>query len=216
MDCKNAKKTKDIIQLGLELGLSKIKTWPISSRLHGAKGKVILLPEGWELTSDGIDYVSNITGIQGLVPPSNIAMNLRKHLSNISNPDTKKFLEEAIISFEYNLYRSAIVLSWVGALSILYDWVISNKLVDFNTEMIRRNSNLKPIKVVDDFGRIKEKDFLEIISSISVIGKNVRQELEKCLTLRNSCGHPNSLKISQNVASAHIEILALNVFEKFC
>ena len=32
---------------------------------------------------------------------------------------------------------------------------------------------------------------------------------------RNGCSHPNSLKIGANTAAHHIEILLLNVFQKF-
>lgn len=208
------KQIKEIIQLGIELGVPKIKTWPISSRLQSANHKVIFTPNGWELTSFGIEYVSKITGIDAVISPL-ILSNLRGHLPNLKNPDTQKYLEEAICCFEYKLYRSAVVLSWVGAVSILNDWVINNKLNEFNTELLRRNPNLKPIKTTDDFGKIREKEFLEILVSISVIGKNVKQELEKCLILRNSCGHPNSLKIAENIVAAHLETLTLNVFEVF-
>jgi hypothetical protein len=62
---------------------------------------------------------------------------------------------------------------------------------------------------------MKEADFLVIIEAIAVIGKNVRQELEGCLKLRNGCGHPNSLKLGENKVAAHLETLILNVFAKF-
>jgi len=216
IDSQKPKQVKEIIELGIELGVSKIKTWPISSRLSRVSDKVIHTPNGWELTSLGLEYVSNITGIQIGSQPSPIPSNLRKHLGNINNADTKKFLEEAICCFEYHLYRSAIVLSWVGSVSILYEWVIANKLIEFNGELVTKFPNSKPIKTVSDFGKLKEKDFLDILYSIAVIDKNVKQELEKCLILRNSCGHPNKLKIAENTVAAHLEILSLNVFEIFC
>jgi len=62
---------------------------------------------------------------------------------------------------------------------------------------------------------MKEHDFLDVLESISLIGKNVKQELQQSLQLRNACGHPNSLKIGVNKVSSHIEILILNVFSKF-
>jgi len=62
---------------------------------------------------------------------------------------------------------------------------------------------------------MREKDFLQILQSLSVVGKNVREELENCLRLRNACGHPSSLKISENRVAAHIEMLILNVFSRF-
>jgi hypothetical protein len=60
-----------------------------------------------------------------------------------------------------------------------------------------------------------ERDFLDRIAALSIIGKNVKQELEKCLERRNGCGHPNSRRLGQNTVAHHIEVLLLNVFEKF-
>jgi len=62
---------------------------------------------------------------------------------------------------------------------------------------------------------MKEADFLNALESISLIGKNMKQELESCLNLRNGSGYPNSLKFGTRKIAAHIEILILNVFTKF-
>jgi hypothetical protein len=62
---------------------------------------------------------------------------------------------------------------------------------------------------------MKEADFLNVIEGLSIIGKNVKQELEQCLKLRNACGHPNSLKFGLRRVASHIEVLILNVFSKF-
>jgi len=43
----------------------------------------------------------------------------------------------------------------------------------------------------------------------------VKAELKQCLDRRNGCGHPNSLKIGPNTVAHHLEILLLNVFNKF-
>ncbi|MNR54217.1 hypothetical protein D3C85_1743630 [compost metagenome] len=62
---------------------------------------------------------------------------------------------------------------------------------------------------------MKEFDFLQILPAIGVLGKNVKDELEVCLKLRNGCGHPNSLVVGEHKASAHVETLIQNVFAKF-
>jgi hypothetical protein len=62
---------------------------------------------------------------------------------------------------------------------------------------------------------MKEYDFLQILESISVIGKNVKTELEACLRLRNACGHPNSLRLAEHRVNSHIETLVLNVYARF-
>lgn len=144
-----------------------------------------------------------------------VAVNLRNNLLLISNPSTIQFVQEAIVCYENGLHRAAVIMSWVGAISLLQEFVISNHLADFNREALRRTPKWKPAKTTDDLGKMKEFDFLELLEAISVIGKNVKQELQHCLQLRNGCGHPNSLQIGQNKVAAHIESLTLNVFAKF-
>ncbi len=71
-------------------------------------------------------------------------------------------------------------------------------------------------KVNDDLSDMKEYDFLTILQTIGVLGKNVRQQLQsQWLNLRNGCGHPNSMIVGEHVAAAHIEFLIQNVFSRF-
>jgi hypothetical protein len=133
----------------------------------------------------------------------------------LTNPDTKRFVEEAVECFESRKFRAAVVLSWVGAVSLIQEHIMSKELTAFNTEALRRDPKWRTAKTADDLSRMKEADFLEVISAISVIGKNVKQELEGCLKLRNGCGHPNSLQIGEARVSAHVEVLILNVFARF-
>lgn len=143
-----------------------------------------------------------------------ISDNLRQHLKEIDG-NTKLFLEEAIACFENELYRATVVLSWTGAVSLLYHHVVENHLEEFNDEATHRNPKWRKAKTKDDLARMRESDFLDILDTLSVIGKNVKQELQFCLKLRNACGHPNSLEVSQNRVASHLEILALNIFSKF-
>jgi hypothetical protein len=108
-----------------------------------------------------------------------------------------------------------VVLSWVGAIALQHDFVVAKHLPAFNAEAVRRNAKWKPAKTADDIGTMKEVAFLEVAETVSIIGKNVKQELEGCLKLRNGCGHPNSLKFGANKVAAHIEVLILNVFRVF-
>src|SRR5262249_27285499 len=112
-------------------------------------------------------------------------------------------------------FRAAIVLSWVGALAVLYDHVVAKHLSAFNGEALRRDTKWKAAKTADDLSRLKEYDFLQILAAISVIGNNVKTELEGCLTLRNGAGHPNSLRVAEHRVNSHIETLVLNVFARF-
>jgi hypothetical protein len=110
--------------------------------------------------------------------------------------DTREFVEQAISCFEFKQYRAAVVLSWVGATAVLYDFVVAQELTALNVEAKKRNSKWKDAKTADDRALMSEHDVLQVLHAISVIGKNVKQELEPRPKLRNGCGHPNSLKIA--------------------
>lgn len=212
VDETTAKQIKEIKQLALTAGLRAASKWNISATLGASEGLAVRTDGGWELTSDGRKRVAEVAGPFGATAIPTVAANLRKYLPKITDNETKSFVEEAIECYEANHLRAAVVLSWVGAVSVLYKYVINNELPNFNKEAVRRDAKWRSAKNTDDLGRMKEADFLNIIQALSIIGKNVKQELENCLKLRNSCGHPNSLKIGDTRVAAHMEILVLNVF----
>lgn len=204
---------QDIRSVGAKLGIAGIKNWNISQLLSNSDG-ALRTPLGWELSPAGIKSVTALAGPLASAPVA-AAIGLRNHLDKVKNPDTRDFVAHAITCFEFKEYRAAVVLAWVGAMALLYDHVVSHALVAFNAEAIRRDSKWKPAKTTDDLALMGEFDFLQVLHAISIIGKNVKQELEPRLKLRNGCGHPNSLQIAEHVVASHLEILTLNVFAKF-
>lgn len=209
------KSTQQIRDLAIANGLREAKKWNISQLLTDSKPEIIRTNAGWELTESGR---SKVIALSSNALPSVkrlVISSLRKQLPNISNDDCRAFVSEAISAFEANLFRSSVVLSWVGAIAVLYDTVLVNHLTSFNTEAVKRDSKWRPAKTADDLARMKEHDFLQVICAISIIGKSVKDELEVCLKLRNGCGHPNSLSIGEHRTSAHLETLIQNVFSKF-
>jgi hypothetical protein len=215
VDDGRPKAVKEIKSLAVRAGLRAAKTWNVSDLLSKSAGRAIRTDAGWELRAEGREYVANLAGPMASLPVPKIAAGLRSHLPKLSHPQTAAFIEEAIRCYEQRLYRAAVVLSWVGAVSLLYHEVVTNHLATFNAEAVRRNNKWKNATTVDDLSRMKEKDFLDILDHLSIIGKNVKQELEGCLTLRNGCGHPNSLVIGEQRVAAHVEALLLNVFAPF-
>jgi hypothetical protein len=196
----------------LSAGLRTARKWNISAILGGLKGRAVRTPQGWELTEEGANEFARLTGG---APAAAAAHSLRTALTKLSNGDVQAFVAEAISCVEGKQFRAAVVLSWVGALALLYDHVVSHALAAFNAEALRRDAKWKAAKTTDDLSRMKEHDFLQVLEAISVIGKNVKTELEAALKLRNACGHPNSLKIAEHRVASHIETLSLNVFATF-
>ena len=215
------KLVREVRETALKSGLRKAEDLNISAYLGRAwdKGLVAKTGRKWRLTTAGRQRVYEIleNSDVAFAPPQEVATRLREELQRISNTTTAAFVEEAIKCYEYLLYRSSVVLSWVGAVAVLYDYVLSepNRLQSFNSEAHRRYARWKNATTKDDLARMKESDFLDILESISVIGKNTKQQLKECLRLRNACGHPSTLQIGQHRVAAHLEILIMNVYSKF-
>ncbi|HEY0772029.1 MAG TPA: hypothetical protein VGD31_17000 [Sphingobacteriaceae bacterium] len=203
-----------IKEIAYSLGVADVYFWKTSETLRDLYQYAIRSRTGWLLTPEGRDYVLD-SGLVGGTSLITIISNVRQHAAAITDVQTKGFIEEAISCYEHKFFRAAIVLSWVGAVALLYNYVIQHRLADFNAEALRRDSRWKAAVTADDLAHMKESDFLDILVRLSIIGKNVKQELVNCLTLRNACGHPNSLVVGESRVAAHLEILVDNVFAKF-
>jgi hypothetical protein len=83
--------------------------------------------------------------IQPTTPSStkSIATDLRHLLSSIKTVESQEFAKEAIQCLEADSYKAAVVFSWIGAISVLYDYVIANRLTDFNNEAKTRDTRWK-------------------------------------------------------------------------
>lgn len=206
---------KDIKERAKAGGLKITGSWNPSSTMSKSAGLAINSGAGWELTVAGREHLRKL-GVSNLPASAvNVATDLRNKLSNIKNSDTRDFVEEAIACFEHGFYRSAVVMGWAAAISVLHHHVHAHHLADFNKEAARVDQKWKAAKTTDDLGLMAEDKFLDRLMGISVIGKNVKDELQKCLKLRNGCGHPNSMKIGPNAVASHLKILLFNVFTKF-
>lgn len=205
----------DIRARAEEAGFKIPKKWNMSDVLGRSGGLGIRIPTGWELTDIGKNHLRNL-GVESVSPAAiQVAVDLRNHLDNVQNVTTRAFVEEAIKCYEAKLFRSAVVMSWVAAVDVLYREVVANHLAAFNAEANKCNSKWKDAINEDGLAKMQEADFLDRLVPIGLIGKNVKEELAKALKLRNGCGHPNSLKIGSNMVASHIETLILNVFEQF-
>ncbi len=172
----------------------------------------------WKLLTKGREYVSQLVARLTNQPAAAAASTLRDVLDEITGDDARCFVNEAIRDVEHGSYRSAVVLSWCGAVALLRDHILNEAslLAAFNTEAKKNKPKWKDVKVSDDFGRMKEYDFLQILAAVSSeVSKDLKLELEKALQFRNSCGHPNSLVIDPHMVQAHLAMLARNVFAKF-
>jgi hypothetical protein len=204
-----------IKRIARDSGLREIEKWNVSDILGKSRGLIAKVKEGWILTTQGQAYADREL-LQHPLSTKSVAKGLRQLVSSIKSVESKEFVEEAIQCLEADAYKAAVVFSWIGAVSVLYDYVIANRLTDFNNEAKRRDPKWKTALTRDDLARMKESDFLDILAALSILGQNVKEHLKNtCLNLRNSCGHPSSLRVGKHNVEAHIEFLVQNVFAIF-
>jgi hypothetical protein len=205
-----------IREKAMALGFRGINNWNVSQVLKEADdaGLVNKVPDGWKLMPKGADYLKNA----GLPVKSKLVADtlhdLQKHLAAVADPERRAFIKEAVDCFEQGLNRPAVVFSWVGAAWILQNHVVANHLAAFNKAGAAR-ANFKPITSMKSFAEMREADFLQICQDAGILDKTEKNQLKERLDLRNACGHPNHFEIAQHTVASHLEILLLNVFEKY-
>lgn len=130
----------DIRARSLEAGFKLPPKWNLSNVMGRSGGMAIRVPTGWELTDTGKNYLRNL-GVESVSPAAmQVAADLRAHLDKVQDLTTRTFVEEAIKCHEAKLYRSAIVMSWIAAVDVLYRQVVAHHLSAFNAEAHKVNA----------------------------------------------------------------------------
>lgn len=214
--------TTEIIKIGKDSGIRDISTWNVTQYLNSNKTFFVKLPTGWILGPNGRPHADSIEAKITGGKPAVVSHSLRLLIPKLPNEEAKAFVGEAISCYEAKCYRAAVVLSWVGAVSVLHHHVVNHHLQAFNAEMAVRRSKRNPPEVwkaaknPDDLALVSEGEFLEVLVTISVLGKTVKELLKnQCLLLRNGCGHPNSVQSGEHMVAAHLENLVNHIFTKF-
>jgi hypothetical protein len=152
----------------------------------------------------------------GAKPPlAEVEPQLERMIKRVSRPEARSFLDEARRCQRADAPRAAILMTWTVALDHLFAYVLRKKLAEFNSALSRRaGSRITRVKSRDDFSELKEKDFIEICRSAGIITKDIRKILDEKLGIRNTCGHPSTVKVHPRKAANFIEDLVENVVLK--
>jgi hypothetical protein len=139
-------------------------------------------------------------------------------LSHVTNTNENQFLKEAIACFHIEAYRAAIVMVWNLTLDHLFEYILKNDLLAFNSALSKNTDKrikISSISRKDDFSEIPEGKFIELCKSGGVITNDVRKILDTKLGIRNSYAHPSSLTVSESKAVDFIEDMVNNVVLKY-
>lgn len=210
----------EITRKGVAVGLRDIKKWNVPQLLKNADkaGEATRIEAGWKLMPLGVDALTKAGLPTSKSKPKLVAdtlHDLKKHVDALTDPDRQRFIQEAVECFENKNNRAAVVFSWVGAAWILQNHVVANHLSAFNAEGSARFNDFRRVTNMKGFARIQEADFLQLCEDAAILDKTEKNQLRARLDLRNACGHPNNFVVDQLTAASHVEILLLNVYEKY-
>ena len=170
--------------------------------------------EGWIFQRNARKKLDEI--FQGSTHHRTISKTLRNLINEVNGSEQQKFLNEAISCFEIKSFRASIIMSWLLSLDVLFEYIMSKKLLEFNNAIISHGKYKKVIiSKKDEFSDIKESDFIEICRVGKIITNDIRKLLDEKLGIRNTCAHPNSMVITEIKAIAIIEDLVLNIIKRF-
>lgn len=141
---------------------------------------------------------------------------LQKTIAKVSDAQRRSFLAEAISCLEVGARRATVVLSWIAALDHMHDFVLTHHLAEFNSALKAQSGKLGKLSVSikDDFGDMKESEFITVCRSAGVITNDVRKLMDEKLGFRNSCAHPSSIAVGDSKVLSFVEDLVDNVIAK--
>lgn len=133
----------------------------------------------------------------------------------------RTYLDEALICYSNNAHRAAIVMTWNLAYAHLCDYVVKNRLAEFNARWQQdhkgdHKNGVRTIKVVSDFAdeELGEAKVLKTCLNAGIIVKNVYNVLEPALKKRNAAAHPNDVSIKQVHVDSFIDDVVTNAILK--
>ncbi|MCA3573688.1 MAG: hypothetical protein IOC86_07185 [Aestuariivirga sp.] len=187
----------------------------LSEGVRSKPQRYVKATTGYRLHRSYSDQISNSLGANRVVIQT--SAELRKLETQLPDGPTKTFLVETIDCFEAGANRAAIVMAWILAMNVLNNYVINNKLLEFNAALAKAPAGkVTSVATYDDLTtELKESKVIEIAKSAGIITKDVWKVMDQALGTRNSCGHPATVIVKRSKAVSVIEDLFENVISRF-
>lgn len=179
----------------------------------GRKPTFLKVPAGYVLSKYAEKEIED--KLNGNKPKKKACKTLRSLLTSIEDTSQKHFLQEAIDCFEIGAYRASSIMVWLLTMDILYQWVLNNKLQEFNSAIDEHGKYKIIISRKQDFTEIKESDFIGLLRQKKIISNDLRKILDEKLGFRNTCSHPNNVVVPESKAISFIDDLFENVIKVF-
>ena len=168
----------------------------------------------WSLTPSGTGHVQKLLKLPlAEVEIEHDIGSLTTHVENISDPQVKGYIEEAIKCLQVDALRACIVFLWAGAIRTVQDHLLVHGKAQLNAAIQKHDPKARSVSTIDHFAYIKDKTTLLAALELGDFDKNEKDTLEESLNLRNRCGHPGKYKPGVKKASSFIEDVMSIVFK---
>jgi len=181
----------------------------------GPRARLMRLRHGhYSLSIYGVREVQGyLTEKQGIGAAFQILEDL---IGRVSEDAQRRFIAEALVCLKFGARRAAVVMTWLLTVDHLYEFILRHKLADFNAALVAMlGANALQIATKDDFGELKEVQFIKAARTAKLITNDVRKILDEKLGIRNTCAHPSTVEIHDTKVVNFVEDLVDNVILKY-
>lgn len=188
----------------------------LSRGVNSKPQRYVKVQGGYRLQGLRRDAIAKTLGAEKLYLET--SAELRKLESSFPDGYEKRFLKETVDCFEIGANRAAIIMCWLLTLNHMYEFVLKNKVLEFNRELSKlkdKRIRVSSVSIIDDFSEIPENKFIELLRSSGVVSNDVRKILDTKLGIRNSCAHPSGIEVGKIKALEFINDLVINVIQKY-
>lgn len=167
----------------------------------------------WNLTDSGREHVRKLFGLpEADVEIEHDVGTLENLVKNVTDPDVRDYLDEALKCLQVNALRACTVFVWVAAIRTIQARLISQGTAALTSAIQKHDQNVRPVKTIDDFAHVKDATSLLAAKDLGILDKNEKDILTEALNLRNRCGHPGKYRPGVKKVSAFVEDIMSIVF----
>jgi hypothetical protein len=180
------------------------------SRMCGSRPATLLRDSrGYRLSATGRAEIENLLPVRST---SVVTTALLTDLADrIVDTNQRKFLDECLICFKNQAYRSAIVMAWNLAFSDVLDRILAGDLAKFNAQLVKVVHKSAPIGRRSDFEDYKESKVIEVARGAGILSASSAKVLSEKLNKRNAAAHPSSIVVASVTAEEVIHDLVENI-----
>lgn len=189
----------------------------LSNLSKGAKSSLMKIEGDFALTLNGEEEIQQYIDSAPFGSAPTGTRVLDQLIGTLGQETQNVFLSEVAACMRFRARRASMILAWCLTLDHLKNYILKERLVDFNQALSKRTDHKNfSITQPDDFLELKnESVFIEICRSANIVTNDVRKILDAALGYRNTCAHPNDIVISESKVTGHVEDLVHNVILKY-